>query len=233
MKTADYFWENPDLKPVLKTVDAGTILFRQGEEGKTMLIITRGVAELLAEKKGKELVIGIEESGHFLGESAITSETSHKRVFAARARTDLSYLELTWRDVESATNKNPMLMLDIMKRMFQLAAYRLDQANKLAEVLRSSKNVDRLVRLIVHFGQSSTTARRNPRGAGVLVMINADRIRYYIDMTDFEIEECFKELERRRILIRDSGEFYNLPDEKALLSAGPILREALPNIRAI
>lgn len=230
MKVVDYYWDHPDLKVFTKKCVKGTYLFRQGEEGRSMYILVQGVAELVAEKKGKELVVGMEESGHFLGESAVTSETGHRRVFGARARTDLVYLELTWKDVEAFAKKNPTMMLDIMKRMFQLAAERLAQANRLAEVLRSSKNIERLVRLILHFGQSST-ARKTAKGTQV--MINTDRIRYYIDMSDFEIEECFKELERRKILVRDTGEFYYLKNDEALLNSVPLLKEALPALTAI
>src|SRR5262249_26247984 len=107
MRVVDYYWDHPDLKPYEKRFREGTVLFHQGEEGNAMYVIQRGAVELVVEPRGgKPLPVAVEDAGKFVGEKAIVSHEKYRRVFGARALTDLVCLVLTRRDVDELEAKN-------------------------------------------------------------------------------------------------------------------------------
>ena len=190
MKASDYYWDHPDLIQYRSRMKAGEYLFHRGDDGGSMYIILQGTAELLGERDGQELKVGLVQPGEFLGEKALVREGTHRRVFGVRAKTDITYLMLEISDIEALRVQNPELVIDMLKHMFLLAARRLDRFTHLSRVLRSSKNIERFIQLVRHLCYFTG---RNTNG-GFDVSISVDLIRYYIDMSVFEIEECLKEL---------------------------------------
>jgi CRP-like cAMP-binding protein len=229
MKTNQYQWDHPHLAKYRKILPQGQYLFRQGEEGSTMFIIARGIIQLMAERDGAQLVVSYAQAGDFLGEKAIVGAQPHKRFFTAVAKSEVQYLELDLAALAVIEGRNPDLFKDILKEMFLLAARRLDHANYLNRVLRSSKNTTRLLNLILHF--AVCTGRKQPHGWEVSLTV--DRIRYFIDMSQFEVEECLKALEGKGLLVPQGDDFFVIPNEQALLSAVPLLKDAIPNIESI
>ncbi len=229
MKTAQYQWDHPHLAKYRKILPEGDCLFRQGEEGCTMFIIARGVIELTADRDDSSLVVAYAQAGEFLGEKAIIGVQPHKRFLTATAKTEVQYLELDLAALAVIEGRNLELFKDILKEMFLLAARRLDQANYLNRVLRSSKNTTRLPNLILHF--AVCTGRKQAHGWEVSLTL--DRIRNFIDMSQFEVEECLSALTKHGILVPQGDDFYLIPDEKALLASVPLLRESMPNLESI
>lgn len=229
MKTVAYQWDHPHLAKYRKVLNQGEALFHQGDEGSTMFIIVRGLMQLFAERDGAQLAVGFAQAGEFLGEKAVVGAQPHKRFFTAVARSEVHYLELDLAALAVIEGRNPALFKDILKEMFLLAARRLDHANYLNRVLRSSKNVTRLVNLILHL--AICTGRK--QSSGWEVSITVDRIRYFIDMSQFEVEECLKALKEKGILLHQSDDFFIIPNEQALLGAVPLLKDAIPSLTAI
>lgn len=229
MKTVEYQWDHPHLAKYRRSFAQGETLFSQGDEGTTMYIIVRGIVQLMAERDGSQLVVSFAQAGDFLGEKAITVSTPHKRFFTALAKSEVHVLELDLAALTVIEGRNLELFKDILKGMFLLAARRLDQSNYLNKVLRSSKNTTRLINLIMHFAVCS--GRKQPQGWEVPVTI--DRIRYFIDMSQFEVEECLAALEKKGLLVNQGNDFYVIPNEKAFLASVPLLTESLPNLQAI
>lgn len=229
MKTVDYRWDHPDLKSFRKTAKKGEWLFSQGENGRSMMIIIQGIVQLTAERDGKNLAMALVGAGEFLGEKAIFWPDLHRRFFGAYACTDLVYLELTTDDIDTIDRKNPALLKDILRQMFVLAARRLDQTNYLVRVLRSSDNVTRLVNLLAYLARCSGP----PTPDGNQVRFTVDEIRYYIDMSPFEIEECLKVLLERKILTQRSENLYLISSFEAILGTVDLLKNSLPSLRAI
>lgn len=229
MKTVEYYWDSPDLAAYRKEVPPGEFLFKKGEEGSTMFIIVRGIAELISERDGEELLVNFVESGEFLGEKAVLSTAKHQRVFGARARTPLTYLELGLNELSQVEEAHPQIFKDMLKQMFLLAARRLVHSNHLSRSLRPSDNILRLINLILQFG----TSLGMEKPAGMLVPISVDKVRYYIDMKRFEIEECLSELEKQDILLPQGEGFYLLKDTNRLLESAPRLRDCLPTLSTI
>ncbi len=229
MKTVQYQWDHPHLAKYRKVIPPGSYLFRQGDLGSTMYIIAKGIIQLMAVRDDAELVVAYAQAGEFLGEKAIVSDQPHKRFFTAIAKSEVQYLELDLAALAVIEGRNPDLFKDIFKEMFLLAARRLDQANYLNRVLRSSKNTTRLLNLILHF--AICTGRKQPHGWEVSLTV--DRIRYFIDMSQFEVEECLKALIGKKLLVPQGEDFYLIPNEQALLAAVPLLKDSMPNLEAI
>jgi CRP-like cAMP-binding protein len=229
MKTVDYQWDHPHLAKYRKVVPAGEFLFRQRDEGSTMFIIVRGLVQLTAERDGAQLVVSYAQAGDFLGEKAVVGSQPHKRFFSAFAKSEVHLLELDLAALSVIEGRNQGLFKDILKEMFLNAARRLDQANYLSKVLRSSKNRVRFVNLVVHF--AICTGRKQQEGWELT--LTKDRIRYFIDMSEFEVEECLRVLHEKGLLVEQGNDFYVIPSERALLAAVPLLNEALPDIESI
>jgi len=194
-----------------------------------MFILMKGLVELRAERDGVELFVGWVESGEFLGEKALTQSETHVRYFSARAKTDVVALELDEEGIEDIQLADPVLMNDIYRQMFELAARRLDQANYLTKALRGSDNILRFINLILFF--SGCTGRFVDEG--IEVELTIERFRYFIDMSQFELEEGLAALLKSK-LIEDKGNgYYFIPSREALTGGVSIVRDALPDIRAI
>jgi CRP-like cAMP-binding protein len=216
MNLTEYI-NHPLLKQYLKHIPKNTILFQQGQSGNTMYVILRGTVELLADRDGEEHIFGLVESGQFLGEKAIVRDLPYQRVFGARSKTELTVLELALKDIAIIYNLMPDLMMDIMKRMFQVAAERLDKANYLARILRPSDNVDRLAQCILFFAKTSGQKTKE----GLEVTITAESIHYYIDMPMNDIEQCLIDLTAQGILTSKNNHVYCITDSNALLNYTP------------
>jgi len=223
MKVADYYWDHPLLKPFARSVPEGAFLFHQGEPGNTMFIIVRGIVELISERDGKNYVLGILEAGQFVGEKAIVEKDSYPRVFSAHAKTDLSVLELSLKDFDIIQEKAPELMNAMLQRIFEIAAQRLDRAKYLERLLRSSDNATRLIHLILYFSRSAGAETAQGRQ----VLVNTDNIHYYLDIPEEKIDACLKELEKEKLLSRESSVYITFQDENALIEAIPIMRAFL------
>lgn len=222
------YLDHPALKPHVRRVTAGQYLFRQGDRGNTMFIIVDGTVWLVAERDEEEHVAGVLERGHFLGEKAALGTGAHTRFFSALAKTSATVIELGLPDLDRIQNTSPDLMIDILRRIFSVAADRIDRANHLIRLLRSSDTAKRLVELIIYFSESQ--GRKVPEG--VEFPLNDDSIHYHVDMPTEEIDACLEELVAKKILKRTVNNYFVLRDPKALRDHLPAVRMFLDRTRA-
>lgn len=205
---------HPFLKKLIRCVDRGDVLFKQGQMSNTMFIILSGTVRLVAERDGEEHVIAEMDSGQFLGEKAIIQETPYQRLFTAQATSDVVALELSMKEMSAIQKEAPELMMRIIKRSFQISAERLDRANYLTRILRSSDNVQRLFDCIIYLAR--TTGKRVKEG--IRVPLNPDAIYYFIDMERSEIVSYLNRLTKKKLLVKASDTEYFIPDEAALIT---------------
>jgi CRP/FNR family transcriptional regulator, cyclic AMP receptor protein len=210
-------------KRLVRTVDTGDYLFRQGQRGNTMYIILQGQLELLAERDGEDHLIAVMQAGQFLGEKAMVKDTPYQRAFSARAMTSVSALELSVKELSVIQKEAPELMINVMKKSFEVAAERLDRANYLIRILRSSDNLRRLCDCIQYL--CHTTGEKSVEG--VRVPLTVDNIYYYIDMDRKQIESCLKRLVAKKLLIPAGDDHYTIPDETALFAYFEEMRTAI------
>jgi len=221
------YLDHPKLKNFVKKFPAGTYLFKQGEMGNTMCIILDGAVWLVAEQDGEEdRVAAVLDRGQFIGERAVMGFSAHRRFFSAKAKTHVTVIEVGLKDIDMIQQTAPDLMIDMLRRMFLIAADRLDTANHLIRLLRSSDNVDRFLELIVHFSEHS--GRKVPEGTEFIMTL--DSLAYHLDMTGADIEEGIAELVRKKLLRKTVNDYYVLKDPAALVAHAPYLRQLLAQI---
>lgn len=222
-------FDRPELKPYQRKYKAGDTLFKQGDNGNTLFVITQGVVQLTAIRDEQELHISSLEPGHVLGEKAILGVRPHKRFFGAKAKTDVRALEFSADDFEKIQNLAPQLAIEILNRVCRVSVDRLDRIDHLIKVLRPADNIDRLVYMIIHFChfEGQKTAE------GTKVHLPIDTIRYYMSMSPFEIEQCLAELHKSNIFVSLSNSDFLLKDQAGLIASVPQLKENIPTITAI
>lgn len=214
MELFERYASHPFFKKLIRTIEKDEYLFRQGQKGNTMFIILEGMVQLIAERDGEEHLIAVMESGQFLGEKALVKETPYQRVFSAKAATQLAVLEIGMKEVVTIQRESPELMLTILKRSFQIAAERLDRANYLIRVLRSSDNVQRLRDCLLYLCR--TTGQKVIEGTRVA--LSAESVYYFIDMELDDINAYLTKLTRAKLIVRNGPNHYIVPDETALLT---------------
>jgi CRP-like cAMP-binding protein len=213
MKLVDFYWDHPALQPYRKTIPHKQYLFKQGDPATTMYIILQGLVELQTVFEGKATPIGVVEAGQFLGEKAVLRDKPHERVFSAIAKTELKIVEIKWEDFAKIYLEDTAVITDMLKHMFKIAAERLDKSNQLIRILRSSNNIERVVRYLLYFAHHYGVAGKN----GTEFTLKLGTLHYYIDMDQSQIADCLQELVVNNLLTRISEDAYCIPDEKAIL----------------
>lgn len=213
----------PALQSFVKRVPSKTRLFRQGEMGQSLIVVADGIVEVLAESEGGESQIAIVQPGELLGEQAFIQPSPYRRAFTARALTETLYLELGHYEISVLQKKSPGVMVTVMRSILQIAANRLTVANDLARSLSSSDNMERLVKLIVHFHTVSGRMTKD----GVQVLLAPERFTYYTDMDRAYVKRCLTALEHRRLVRSLGKDYYLVPDTTELLNAIPSLARIL------
>ena len=222
-------FQDPLLKPYLKSYKPGDALFTQGEIGRTLFIIAQGTIQLTATRDEQELFISELGEGHVLGEKSIVGNSPHKRFFGARAKTEAMALEISAADMEDLEAKNPSIVIRIFERISKVSVERLDRIDHLIKVLRPANNVERLVYLVIHF--SHFEGKKTP--TGTLVHLPMDTIRYYISMTPFDIEHCFADLHKMGIVVNEGDDNYRVVEQAKLISSIAQLKDSLPSLTAV
>lgn len=213
MKLIDIYWDHPSLQTYRKKIPQGQYLFREGDEANSMYIILQGLVELEALFEGNMTPIGLVEAGQFLGEKTALVDEPYKRAFSGKAKTELKVVDLKWYDLLTIQTKDPKIITDMLSHMFLIAAARLDRANQLHRILRSSNNVERIVRFIHHFAKHNGM----PGLHGQEVLLPMNTFRYYIDIEPKQIKDCLEELAVHGLLKQAGTDTWQIPNEKKLL----------------
>ena len=104
-------------------VDAGKIIFQEGEEGDQMYIIQAGKVRISRRIAGKEHVLAILEKGDFFGEMAIVNKVQRSATVTAIDEVDL--LAFNREGFFSMINKNSKIALHMIDKLCR----RLQNAN--------------------------------------------------------------------------------------------------------
>jgi len=121
---------------VLKHVRAGEVVFRQGEDGDSLLCVVDGLLETLVKDiAGQEIVLATVGAGDAVGEMSMLD--GRPRSATVRCTEDARLLVLAREDLLAVLRRSPHLALDMMA---QMAA----RARRVDDLLRSrvSRNVN-------------------------------------------------------------------------------------------
>lgn len=132
------------LKKFIRQFSNHEYVFHQNDMGNTMFVIIAGSIELLDNRNGQEFVVGTLTPGQVLGEKAMLTESPYKRTYSARTKDDTSLLEFTNKHLKIVEAIIP----DFASRILQIAAKRLDRANRIISILRPLDPFARLIAAI-------------------------------------------------------------------------------------
>lgn len=108
---------------------AGTIVFRQGDPGQSVYIIRSGEVRVVKAANGKYRVVSTLGPGEVFGEMAVL--TGRPRSATAQVTSDAELLRVPAQRLEEMLSGAGELPIRLLKRL----AERLDQANRLIDVL--------------------------------------------------------------------------------------------------
>ena len=106
-----------------QNVDAGKIIFEEGEEGDLMYIIQKGRVKVTKNISGKEQVLAILGKGEFFGEMAIVNKV--RRTATITALDQVQLLSFNRAGFLSMINKNAKIALSVIDKLCR----RLQNAN--------------------------------------------------------------------------------------------------------
>lgn len=206
------------LKRYLVEFSAGSYLFKQNERGNTMYIILEGRVQISHKMENRERLVAILEEGDVVGEKALCSDTPYRRTFTALAMTRVTALELGITDLRQVQSK----LTDFTQKVLALVIKRLDKANILISILQLREDTERLVHYLIYMAKYF--GKKNRRGVEFLG--NIDSIAEACNVDRQMVADSIKYLIKSELLIK-SPEGYVLPDETALISFLPTLRERI------
>ncbi len=193
-------------------------LFHQGDLGNTMFIIVGGQVELIEEREGKSTAVGLFSPGEILGEKAFLTDTPYRRTYSAKAKIDTSVLEFDRKNLKLVESLIP----DFATRILQVAAQRLDRANRIISILRPFDAAERFVLSVLFLRDDS-----GAQGAeGVEFTMTAEEL-YQVGNLDAETAEfCISAVLKMNILKKTKKGFV-VADENALRQYSAELKDRI------
>lgn len=141
----------------VRTYKPGQELMAQGEQGRTLFIVIRGLARVsMLAANGREIILDYAEAGHVLGEIAFLD--GGERTASVIAIDPVEALVLTKTAFAEIIDKHKGLPLRLLKAM----ARRLRQNNAVIEADRAYTSGPRLARFLLRLmmGDSSETGNQ-------------------------------------------------------------------------
>jgi CRP/FNR family cyclic AMP-dependent transcriptional regulator len=148
--------------PVEHTIEhhpAGTVIFRQGDDGDAMYVIESGSVEIRRRINEQENVLAVLGPGQFFGEMAILN--SRPRSATAVVRRDARFRVIAARDFLAYMAAQEDLVGGIIRTL----AERLDQANHQAELFMHEHPDHRMVHSLCHAAEEQVYKGEGGRGA--------------------------------------------------------------------
>lgn len=208
---------NPEqLKKYVRQLSAGETLFEQGDLGNTMYIIVSGTFTLLEKRNESHFVVGTLSVGQVLGEKAMLTESPYRRTYTARAEEPSTLLEFDNKNLKMVENIIP----NFTSRILQIAAKRLDRANKLISLLRSMDPIERVVSAVLFICEES--GKQTPDG--IVVPLTAHDINQICHVEGAIISECLDLMKAARIIVFQKDTAV-IPDLNALKQYYPELKD--------
>ena len=127
------------------------VIFRQGDEAKSVYYIDKGKVHLtVASKQGKEGVIAILEPGEFFGEGCLAGQPTYMATASAMAEAAITRIEKETmiRLLRDQPEFSQLFMGFLLSRNVQIEADLVDQLFNSSE-----KRLARVLLLLAHFGK--------------------------------------------------------------------------------
>ncbi len=187
-----------------RNVDAGRVIFREGEEGDQMFIIQDGSVKISRNIGGKEQVLAIFDKGDFFGEMAIVNRV--KRTATATALEPVKLLAFNREGFLNMINKNAKIALNVIDKLCR----RLQNANLYIQHL-ARKDPRGLIAMNLKFAFQSAEANRG----SLLMDRTLDEFSQNLDLTRDQVKAVLEDFAGNG-LIAISANTITLNDSKKL-----------------
>jgi CRP-like cAMP-binding protein len=182
-----------------KVCPPGTVLFREGETGKTMYVLQSGRVRITKKGIGTEPVKLLAElgPGEFFGEMAILNDKP--RNATAEVIEEARLLTIDARTFEQMVVGNTEIAVRLIKKL----ARRLDSANALIEVLMQR---DPKARVILGLSREASSVGRKRQDGSIAVPLDTEALASQIGLSEAEVAQTCRRLARLGILeMSDDG----------------------------
>jgi serine phosphatase RsbU (regulator of sigma subunit) len=98
-----------------RTFKAGQLVFREGAQGSTLYIVKEGEVDIVKGRGKEEVTLAICTAGEYFGEMSILEGST--RSASARARADVTLIEVPGTVVTKTLLENPKLLLETTRRL--------------------------------------------------------------------------------------------------------------------
>ncbi|TXD37792.1 Crp/Fnr family transcriptional regulator [Lujinxingia vulgaris] len=183
---------------------AGTVLFREGEEGNRMYVIKSGSVRLTKRIHDTEVVVEDLGAGEFCGELAMLGEP--RRPVSAVVTEDASVIQVDTEQFEGMIKGNSDIALRMLKKLTQ----RLTQAQYRVSnlVLRTNKA------RVLHQLRAETQRVKRVEGAGESAPIPAN-LADVLALEIGEVKQILNELVRDELILIDRRGYFEILDCEA------------------
>src|SRR5580698_576447 len=169
-----------------KTFAAGTVLFREGDEGREMFVIRSGKVAISKRVRDVEKQLSTLGPGEFFGEMSLL--TKKPRTATAVLLTDAKMLVIDPKTFEAMLRGNA----EIAVRMIKMLADRLNEADLQIENLLLRDPDSR----VVHYLMRAATSRGRKAGAGVVVPLEIADLPAILGIEPEQLKESLQKLTR-------------------------------------
>ncbi len=138
-----------------KTFPAGTVLFREGEQGLTMFVLQTGKVKISKRIGGEEKTLAVIPAGEFLGEMAVL--LGDNRSATATVLEDVKALVIDSNTFEAMIKSNTEIAYRIIKKLAERVRATNEQLEALSIKDHNQKVVYVLLRAVKATGQASET----------------------------------------------------------------------------
>ncbi len=185
-----------------KTCPAGTVLFREGDEGATMYVLQSGRVRISKGSQDGTKTLAVLGPGEFFGEMAILNRKP--RTATAEVVEAARLLVLDAKTFEAMVLSN----VEIAVRLIKKLARRLDNADTLIEILMHR---DPKARVILGLSREAEQGGIEQDDGSVLVPLTRDDLAAQVGLTPEEVADVLSRLTRLR-MVEETPEGFVIQD---------------------
>lgn len=193
---------NDKLAKLAQTCPAGTILFRDGDEGDVMYVLQRGKVRIFTEVRHQQKQLAILGPGDFFGEMALLNKKP--RTASAEVIEDSQLLVIDGKTFGSMVLSNAEIAVRLIKKL----ARRLDSANTIIDLLMHKDPKARVILGLAHEAEFNGELLED---GSVMVPLDMGGLANQIGLTVDEVQSVLKRLDRLSIVEQRSAGF-RIPD---------------------
>jgi CRP-like cAMP-binding protein len=185
-----------------RTSPAGTVLFREGDEGATMYVLQSGRVRISKGSQDGTKTLAVLGPGEFFGEMAILNRKP--RTATAEVVEAARLLVLDAKTFEAMVLSN----VEIAVRLIKKLARRLDNADTLIEILMHR---DPKARVILGLSREAEQGGIEQDDGSVLVPLTRDDLAAQVGLTPEEVADVLSRLTRLR-MVEETPEGFVIQD---------------------